>query len=358
MPEETLAVSDATKSPAEVKKIIPTRDDAGVLYLNKQGAVVSKKGLTIQVRDKGGLLAEVPISELRQITVFGNIQFSTQTLQAIMKAGIPVTFLSSHGSYYGIATGVARNNVQLRLNQFNKFQDAAVRLELSKAVVIAKIANQKTFLARNCEKIDEKVVEQIANLSKTASSAESIESLLGMEGAAASTYFENFPKMLKQHQQLKFDWNGRNRRPPKDPINALLSLAYALLLKDVKVALLNVGFDPSFGFFHAAGNGRPSLALDMMEEFRPLIADSVALTLINNRMLNEKDFIDYQGACYLTESGRRVFFETYERRKDELVTHPIFQYRVSYNRIIEIQARLLARFLQGEAPAYQGFTTR
>ena len=155
-----------------------------------------------------------------------------------------------------------------------------------------------------------------------------------------------------------FDFRSRNRRPPRDPVNALLSFAYAILAKDAFSALLTVGFDPYLGFYHGGKHGRPSLALDLMEEFRAVIADSVVLTLINNGMLSAADFIAWNGACQLTDAGRRTFFETYERRKSTIVTHPLFGYKMSYGRMLEVQARLLAAYIRGDVPAYQGFTVR
>jgi CRISPR-associated protein Cas1 len=186
-----------------------------------------------------------------------------------------------------------------------------------------------------------------------------MDSLLGIEGQAARFYFEHFNGCLKASDATGcFDFEGRNRRPPRDPVNALLSLAYAMLAKDLAVVANAVGFDPMYGFFHQPRFGRPALALDLMEEFRPLIADSTVLFLINNKVVRPEDFIIHNGSCALTDGGRAKFFTAYERRKDTLVTHPIFGYRLSYQRMLEVQARLLARVIQNELPAYPGFTTR
>ena len=186
-------------------------------------------------------------------------------------------------------------------------------------------------------------------------------SLLGVEGSAARVYYEHFPRLVRPMDpdlSPGLDFEGRNRRPPRDPMNALLSFMYAMLVKDVTVALLAVGFDPFLGFFHRPRYGRPALALDLMEEFRPLIADSVALTAVNTGVLRATDFIRRGGAVSITEAGRTRVLRAYERRMDELVTHPLFGYRISYRRIVEVQARLLGRYLAGEIPEYPGFTTR
>jgi CRISPR-associated protein Cas1 len=183
--------------------------------------------------------------------------------------------------------------------------------------------------------------------------------LLGTEGQAAALYFGEFNRMLKAAALGRgFDFKTRNRRPPKDPVNALLSFAYAILLKDCFSALCTVGFDPYHGFFHAGRHGKPSLALDLMEEFRAIIADSVVLTLINNEILTAKDFLIWRESCQLTEDGRKRFFETYEQRKSTVVTHPVFGYKMSYGRMLEVQARMLAAYVRGDIPEYTGFTVR
>ena len=183
--------------------------------------------------------------------------------------------------------------------------------------------------------------------------------LLGLEGQAAALYFANFGRMLKAKVPgAAFDFTTRNRRPPRDPVNALLSFAYALLAKDCFSAACTVGFDPYQGFYHVGRHGRPSLALDLMEEFRPVIADSVVLNLINNGMLVESDFLIWRDACQLTDDGRETFFKAYEQRKATEVTHPVFGYKMSYGRMLEVQARMLAAYVRGDIPAYTGFTVR
>lgn len=155
-----------------------------------------------------------------------------------------------------------------------------------------------------------------------------------------------------------FEFRNRNRRPPRDPVNALLSFAYALLAKDCFSALCTVGFDPYRGFFHVGRHGRPSLALDLMEEFRAVIADSVALTMVNNRVVDPKDFLTWGNACQLTADGRKKFFQVYEQRKSTIIAHPVYGYRMSYSRMLEVQARMLASYVRGEAPGYTGFIVR
>jgi CRISPR-associated protein Cas1 len=189
--------------------------------------------------------------------------------------------------------------------------------------------------------------------------ATEMESLLGLEGQGAALYFGEFGRFLKgQPPGRGFDFRTRNRRPPRDPVNALLSFAYALLCKDCFAAVSTVGFDPYHGFYHCGRHGRPSLALDLMEEFRPVIADSVVLTLINNRVVTPEDFLVWREACQLTETGRKAFFAAYEQRKATVVTHPVYGYKMSYSRMLEVQARILAAYVRGDIPSYTGFTVR
>jgi CRISPR-associated protein Cas1 len=220
-------------------------------------------------------------------------------------------------------------------------------------------------------------VTRLRQAAKDALTADSLEQLLGIEGAAAAAYFEHFSGMLKiadplddeipgaevvrdprEKRQLTFEFSARHRRPPTDPVNALLSLAYSVLSKDCTIAAAAVGFDPYIGFYHQPRFGRPALALDLMEEFRPLIAESAVLTAINNRMVTTDDFVVAGNAVNLTPAGRKKFFFAYEQRMTGLLTHPLFDYKVSYRRALELQARLLAKTLTGEIPEYVPLTTR
>ena len=218
------------------------------------------------------------------------------------------------------------------------------------------------MLMRNHEEPPAPLLNRLREAVNDALLAQSIEQLLGVEGAAAANYFGGFSGMLKPEPgtdtQFTFDFRARNRRPPRDPVNALLSLGYSLLAKDCAIAAASVGFDPYVGLYHQPRFGRPALALDIMEEFRPLIADSVAVTLINNRMLDESHFVRAGDAANLTDRGRKIFFEAYESRLTSVVTHPVFEYKVVYRRAIELQFRLLARVLMGEIAVYRPFVTR
>jgi CRISPR-associated protein Cas1 len=245
-------------------------------------------------------------------------------------------------------------------------------LRLARALVAGKIRNQRTMLQRNHVEPPPRPLALMKCLMEDAERAESQEELLGIEGNAARLYFENFAGMIKRGDdepagagatsagaaEFPFDFVNRNRRPPRDAVNALLSLAYSMLAKDLHIVCHAVGFDPYLGFYHQPRFGRASLALDLMEPFRPLIADSAVLSAINTRMVTPQDFVRAGDSVALTAGGRKAFFRAYEQRMDALITHPVFNYRVNYRRVLEIQARLLARVLTGELATYPVFVTR
>jgi CRISPR-associated protein Cas1 len=259
--------------------------------------------------------------------------------------------------------GMNQKNVFLRRSQFRLSDEESFARSLARELVAGKIRNQRTLLQRNHVEPKKSTLAGMKEMADRAETAQSLEELLGIEGNAARMYFGDFAGMIKPDEgektaDLRFDFEGRNRRPPRDPVNALLSLAYSLLAKDLTVAAYAVGFDPYIGFYHQPRYGRPALALDLMEPFRPLIADSAVLTAVNTGMVTERDFVRVGGSVALSAAGRKGFFRAYELRMDTLVTHPLFDYRVSYRRMLEIQARMLARVLDGEIGKYPVFTTR
>jgi CRISP-associated protein Cas1 len=353
----------------EVRQLVSARDDLRPLYLNSQGFRVGKSGEVVQVRDGDDLKQEVRLGEISQINLFGNVQLSTQAIQSFCAAEVPVCYFSQGGWFYGITNGLNARNVFLRQRQFVSAGHESTALRLSRKLVAGKIRNQRTLLQRNHIEPPPTALRQLKVLAEKAEVATALDVLLGLEGSAARVYFSEFAGMLKsddggdrEHHgsaaEFSFDFTQRNRRPPRDAVNALLSLAYSILAKDLTITCYALGFDPYWGFYHQPRFGRPALALDLMEPFRPLVADSVVLTAINTRMVTIADFIRSGPAVALKSSGRKGFFRAYELRMDTLVTHPMFEYRVSYRRILEIQARLLARFLSGEIDDYPVFITR
>jgi CRISPR-associated protein Cas1 len=350
------------KEPATVRPLVAPRDDLRPLYLNTQGLRVGRSGEVLQIRDKDALRQEVRIGEICQLNLMGNIQISTQAVQALCEAGVPICYFSMGGWFYGITTGLNTKNVFLRRAQYRLAEEEWFALGVARRLIAGKIRNQRTMLQRNHIEPRAETLLGLRQMAERAERARSLEELLGIEGNAARLYFGDFAGMLKQEEDEEapfcFDFEARNRRPPKDPVNALLSLAYSLLVKDLTIACYAVGFDPFWGFYHQPRFGRPALALDLMEPFRSLIAESAVLSAINTRMVTPKDFIRTGHAVALTPEGRKSFFHAYELRMDTLVTHPLFDYRVSYRRLLEIQTRLLARLLEGEIPEYPVFVTR
>jgi CRISP-associated protein Cas1 len=315
----------------------------------------------------------VRMRDLSHVALFGNIQISTQAVQALCEQEIPVTHFSMGGWFYGITRGHGLKNIFLRMEQFRLARDDTKCLSLARQFVHGKIRNHRTLLMRNHLEPPEPAILKLKRASEDALAAESVEELLGIEGAAASQYFQQFGGMVKIEDDLpglgllventkqrtfNFNFSNRNRRPPTDPVNAMLSLAYSMLSKDCTLAALAVGFDPYLGFYHQPRFGRPALGLDLMEEFRPLIAESTVLSCINNRIVTDKDFVRAGQAVNLTAPGRKRFFQTYEQRMSSLITHPLFDYKVSYRRALELQARLLAKTLTGEIADYIPLMTR
>jgi CRISPR-associated protein Cas1 len=345
----------------EVRRLVPARDDLRPVYVTGHGLTIGRSGDVLQVRDRKQLVQEVRLHEISQVNVFGNVQITSGAVQAMCWAEKPMAHFSAGGWFYGLTQGLGLKNVFLRKAQFERASDERFCLAVARQLVGSKIRNQRTLLQRNHTEPPSAVFLRLRELADQAARAGGLETLLGIEGAGARLYFEHFAGMLKaegEDERPAFDFQHRNRRPPRDPVNALLSLAYAFLTRDLTIVCHAIGFDPFIGYYHQPRFGRPALALDLMEGFRPLIADSAVLSAINTRMVTPKDFVRAGGAVSLTPDGRKGLIRAYEQRIDTLVTHPLFGYRVSYRRVMEIQARLLARFVSGELPAYQGFETR
>jgi CRISPR-associated protein Cas1 len=344
----------------EPRRLLPARDDALPLYVQTSGTRIGKRDDELVIEPREGPKQAVRLGQTSQVAVFGHVQISTQAIQAMIGRGIPICYHSAGGWFYAMTMGAMHKNVELRRLQFRAAENPERSLAIARKLVTAKIRNCRTLLRRNAQDPPMRDLDGMRAMAEEAARADAAASLLGIEGTAARLYYQNFPSLLRADPEagLTFDFHGRNRRPPRDPTNALLSLAYALLTKDVTLAVQSVGFDPFLGFYHRPRYGRPALALDLMEEFRPLIADSVVLTAVNTGIVRPGDFVQRAGAVNLNEAGRLKFIRQYERRMDELVTHPVFGYRISYRRVLEVQARLLARFLAGEVPEYPGFETR
>ncbi|MBY0496347.1 MAG: CRISPR-associated endonuclease Cas1 [Cyanobacteria bacterium] len=348
-------------SDEEVRRLLPARDDLRPLYITGFQLSVGKSGERLQVKEKGKVIQEARLNEVSQVNLFGPISITGAAVQALCQNEKPLAHFSIGGWFYGLTTGMGLKNVFLRRDQFRRADDDAFCLTLARDVVASKIRNQRTLLQRNHIEPPAVSLDRLKRLAHRAQAAGSLDALLGIEGTAAATYFAAFAGMIKIDDDLgagTFDFAHRNRRPPRDPVNALLSFAYSMLARDLTIVCHAVGFDPFVGFYHQPRFGRPALALDLMEGFRPLLADSAVLSAINTRMIGEGDFLRTGDAVAMTQRGRTGLIRAYEQRMDQLVTHPVFGYRISYRRVLEVQVRLLARYITGELASYPLFETR
>jgi CRISPR-associated protein Cas1 len=316
----------------------------------------------------------IPLIKVDEVVVLGEVTLTASAIHLLLERDIEITFLGHYGQFKGRLSPPFSKNAILRMAQYRAHQDMSKRCELARRFVIGKLMNQRTMLQRYQRRQSDahmqQVIEQMSTLlhqlaalsldrtpvpQRLASGDNRIagtplEAILGMEGAGSAAYFSCFGKLLSDPRQWPFP--GRVKRPPTDPVNALLSFGYALLTNKVASAVQVVGFDHFVGYLHSSFYGRPSLALDLVEEFRPIIVDSVVLNMLNNRMLTPGDFIVELGAYRLKDEKRKVFFTKFEERLNEDMQHPLFEYKTTYRRCIELQARLLAKHLTGEIEAY------
>ena len=368
LPDEMSSLSGSNLAP---RPIAVGLDEALPLIVQSHRARISKKGETIVIAEEEKKDKSVRINEISDVAVFGNVSITTPALSTLMDREIPVAFHSYGGWFRGLTHGTGHRNVEVRTAQFRYSFDDALCLRFAQEIVAAKIVNQRTILRRNWRDGKEgrmAVLEHLKIARKSVNEATSMKTLLGIEGTAAGYYFRAFAKLLTPPNHGHnpedsnpigpFHFEQRNRRPPKDPVNAMLSLAYAMLTRHLTVALSTVGLDPYRGFFHAPGFGKPALALDVMEPFRPLVADSVVLSVINTGEITALDFVKGHTGTALTTTGRRNFVKAFERRLSQETTHPLFGYRLSMRRLILLQSRLLCRHLLGEIPTYPHYLPR
>ncbi len=343
------------------KRPLPGINLGRVVYVDEPGAYVRKSKGRIIVTVKGKTLAEVPAASVDQIVLVAGANLSAPAARFALRANIDVVFLSSYGRFEGRLSSEMHKNVILREAQYKAHFDPARSLELARAFVAGKIHNMRVLVMRQNRK---RKLPQLASAAKelrallrALARAGDRNALMGVEGAATKTYFSAFAQMIEP-PDAPFDFDKRTRRPPRDPVNALLSFAYSMLIADLTSATSLVGLDPYVGFLHTAVYGRPALALDLAEEFRPVIADSVVLSLVNQGMVSESHFYQRLGGWFLTERGRERFFTALNARRKQEVTHPIFGYKLSYLRTMELQTRLLAKVLTGELNEYVPFKVR
>lgn len=362
------ALTVENRAPATVpeeltpRKLWPPRDDGIHVVLQRDGVRVGVRGQSVRITDKdGGVVREFPLTNIESLAVLGGVQVSTQALTVLAEHEVPVAFLSAAGRLVAMMDPLGPTSATVRAAQVRTLDRREKALELARSVTLAKIANQRTLLMRNHFDLPARVAADLQDCIAAAERAATMDELRGHEGNAAAIYFGHFAGMFKQGAAAiaaRFDTNGRQRRPPPDPVNAVLSFAYSMLTHECAAAARLASLEPTLGALHATRPGRPALALDLMEPFRPLVADSVAVSAFNRGELTAGHFLDTAAGCALTDAGRKAFFSAYGRRMDTEVTHPVFEYRLSYRRMLMLHARLVAAWLLAEVPTLAFLTTR
>lgn len=356
LPDETLRLKGKLDEP---RQLYPGRDDCGLLHLVTPGTHMGKNGEAVRISVPDEQDSIIPMKDIAHVCCWGHAQITTQAMLELADRGIGISWLSGGGWLRAMTLAPLAKNVYLRRAQYRTCDTPLGCLELSRAVVTAKIENQRVLIRRNAR--EEGCRDTLSTLKECrdkAALADSLDSLRGIEGYAAKAYWNAFPSLLSEKDGCRLSMQGRNRRPPKDPVNTLLSFGYTMLLRDFMTALHGAGMDPLYGFYHAIVPGRPALALDLMEAFRPLVVDSTVLRAVNEGSFALSDFVQGKGFCVLKAPAKKRWIKAYERRVDEMVTHPVFGYRLSYRRIFTLEARLLGRFFGGEIGAYRPLTTR
>jgi CRISPR-associated protein Cas1 len=343
-----------------MKKLLNT------LFVTTQGAYLHKDGETVEVAVNGEVKLKLPIHTLGGIICFGNVMTSPFLLGMCAARGVNVAFLEEHGRFLCRVQGGVSGNILLRKEQYCRAQNQSEAAKIVRHILTAKLANLRTVLRRalrdhpECDsdqavsRAGQRLKHQWENLSRI----DDIDVLRGIEGDAAKLYFSLFDRMITANKE-SFFMKERSRRPPLDNLNALLSFLYTLLTHDAVGACEGVGLDPQMGFLHAVRPGRPSLALDLIEEFRPVIADRLALSLINLKQIDGKGFKKTEsGAVAMDDETRKTVLVAYQKRKQEEIMHPYLQEKAPIGLLLHLQALLLARHLRGDIDAYPPFIWR
>jgi CRISPR-associated protein Cas1 len=336
------------------------------LYVTTQGAYLAAEGETVVVRVEQENRLQVPVHMLEGIVCFGRVSCSPPLMGLCAERGVGISFLTENGRFLARVQGPVSGNVLLRREQYRRADDPVSSARLAKSFVLAKTANCRTVLMRSLRdhpdacgreevrKASSLLEEDLLSLQKEVP----LETVRGIEGDAAKTYFEVFDRLIVS-QKEDFRFNGRSRRPPMDRVNALLSFVYVLVTHDAASALEAVGLDPQVGFLHRDRPGRPGLALDLVEEFRPFLADRLVLSLINRKQVQGKGFVQREtGGVVMDENTRKTVLVAYQERKKEEITHPFLQEKTTVGMLVHLQALLLARYLRGDLDGYPAFIWR
>ncbi|MBF0109516.1 MAG: type I-C CRISPR-associated endonuclease Cas1 [Magnetococcales bacterium] len=334
------------------------------LFVTREGSWLGKSGETVEVRLNGEVLLRAPLHNLDGILCLGwDISASSHLMAACAESGVTLSFCTPHGRFLAAVSGFTPGNVLLRREQYRRADRSDASLLIARQFILAKIANSRSSLQRTLRDRpnglgNDHIQDAVKLLKQSVGSAERTEdreSLIGIEGDAAVVYFGAFSHMLTTEDPTLV-LNGRNRRPPRDPVNALLSFSYSLLAHDCRSALEACGLDAAVGFLHRDRPGRPSLALDLMEEFRPFLADRLVLGLFNRKQITANDFDHHEnGAVLLKDEARKKVLVAWQERKRESLTHPFLNEKMEVGLLPHIQARLLARHLRGDLDLYPAF---
>lgn len=343
------------------RKPLPSTNLGRILYIDNPRMVLRKKGGRIIVEENDEKIKDIPIVAIDQVILMGPVQMSSQLIHEFLKRNIPVHFNTKYGKSLGWLNPVFSKNSLLRIKQIQNVDISTKQCKLARAFVKGKLKNIRTLLMRHNRELDSneiaKIIDQLKGIMKKVDYIDEIDQLRGYEGLGSKLYFSVFNQLIKgDHEILKF--NKRVRRPPKDPVNSMLSYGYSLLSNEVLNELTRVGLDPYVGYYHSNVYGRPALALDLMEEFRHIIVDSVVLMMLNKQMITMKDFDMKLNRCFLNEKGRKKFVKAFRSRVAEEIKHPIFEYKLTYRRVIELQARFLGKVITGEIEEYIPFFVR
>lgn len=333
------------------------------LFVTTQGAYLYKEGETVAVKIEQKTALQVPIHTLDGIVCFGAVTCSPFLMGFCAEKDVSVSFLTAHGRFLASVKGPVSGNVLLRRSQFRMADSMEACGQMARSILTGKLFNCRTVLERalrdHRKKMDVSQVKKVSNRLKLylekELQKEDVDHLRGIEGDAAHQYFDVFNELVFSHKQ-EFRFESRSRRPPTDRINCLLSFVYTLIVHDVRSALETVGLDPAVGFLHRDRPGRPSLALDIMEEFRPFLGDRLVLSLINRNQVQPDGFLEKEsGGVYMDDGTRRTVLETYQKRKQEALLHPFLNEKVDIGNLFFVQALLLARFIRGDIDGYPPF---
>lgn len=334
------------------------------LFITTEGAYLAKDGQAVAVRIDGKVQLRVPLHNLGGVVCFGRVAASPAAMAACANAGVTISLLDPHGRFRAAVVGFSPGNVLLRRAQYRAADDPDRSCAIARQIVAAKIANARSVLLRGAREAASDAAGKSLTSAATrlgfslvaARGCASLDVLRGIEGEAANVYFEAFPSLIAVGG---FSFSGRSRRPPLDPMNALLSFLYSMLAHDARSACEAAGLDAAVGFLHRDRPGRPGLALDLMEEFRPLLADRLALSLVNRKQIGPDDFeTAATGAVMMSDKARKVLLVAYQKRKQEVLSHPYLGEKTTVGLLVHLQARLLARLLRGDLDAYPPFLWR